>query len=181
MSPSKRIRQAPGLRPAAAPAATVAPAAPAAPAVYARAYTSREAAEVSEVPFFTIDYWGRTKFLVPTVAEGRGRGKGRQRMYSYGDLIRMRIARELREQKVSLETLRTIVQRLAPVSRELASAHFVLVGREVEIAGSRAKLMTILSRPRRRTFGVLLDLREILETVRENARQVAAVPRRVES
>jgi DNA-binding transcriptional MerR regulator len=176
MSPAKRIRQASGRRPAAAPRA-----APAAPAIAARAYTSREAAEVSEVPFFTIDYWGRTKFLVPTVAEGRGRGKGRQRMYSYGDLIRMRIARELREQKVSLETLRTIVQRLAPVSRDLASAQFVLVGREVEIAGSRAELMAILSRPRRRTFGVLLDLRDILETVRENARQLAAGPRRVES
>jgi DNA-binding transcriptional MerR regulator len=119
--------------------------------------------------------------LVPTVAEGRGRGKGRQRMYSYGDLIRMRIARELREQKVSLETLRTIVQRLAPVGRKLASAHFVLVGREVEVAGSKAELMAILSRPRRRTFGVLLDLREILETVRENARLVAAGPRRAES
>lgn len=165
MSPSNRIGQASRRRPAAVPSG--------------RAYTSREAAEVSEVPFFTIDYWGRTKFLVPTVAEGQGRGKGRQRMYSYGDLIRMRIARELREQRVSLETLRAIVQKLAAVSRELASAHFVLVGREVEIAGSRAGLMAILARPRRRTFGVLLDLRAVLETVRENARKLEAGPGRV--
>jgi DNA-binding transcriptional MerR regulator len=135
-----------------------------------RAYTSREAAEVSGVPFFTIDYWARTKFLVPSVAKGQGRGKGRQRMYSYDDLVRLRIARELREQKVSLETLRAIVQRLAGATGELAQARFVLVGREVETAKSTAALMAILRHPGRRTFGVLLDLRVLLKSVRESAR-----------
>ncbi len=139
-----------------------------------RAYTSREAAAISGVPFFTIDYWGRTKFLVPTVAKGAGRGKGRQRMYSYGDLIRLRIARELRDQRVSLETLRAIIHKLAGVSDQLTRARFVLVGREVEMAASAAALMAILKQPRRRTFGVVLDLRALLKRVRENARALAA-------
>lgn len=135
-----------------------------------RAYTSREAARVSGVPFFTVDYWDRTKFLQPTIAKGQGRGKGRQRMYSYGDIIRLRIARELREQRVSLETLRAMVRKLAGFTSELATAHYVMVGREVETARNSAELMTLLRRPGRRTFGVLLDLRALLETVRERAR-----------
>jgi DNA-binding transcriptional MerR regulator len=139
-----------------------------------RAYTSREAAEISGVPFFTIDYWGRTKFLSPTVAPGRGRGKGRQRMYSYGDVIRLRIARELRDQKVSLETLRTVVQKLASVEAELAAAHFVLVGRTVELAGSTAALLAILHRSGRPTFGVILDLRSLTRAVQARARELAA-------
>lgn len=134
-----------------------------------RAYTSHEAARISGVPFFTVDYWGRIKFLVPTVAKGQGRGKGRQRMYSYGDIVRLRIARELREQKVSLETLRVIAHRLAPVTAELATASYVLVGNQVETARTAAELVTILKRRGRRTFGVLLDLRVLLETVRERA------------
>lgn len=138
-----------------------------------RAYTSREAAEISGVPFFTIDYWGRTKFLSPTVAPGRGRGKGRQRMYSYGDVIRLRIARELREQKVSLETLRSVVQKLAGVEADLSRTHFVLVGRTVELAGSTAELLGILRRTGRPTFGVILDLRELTRTMRARARSLA--------
>jgi DNA-binding transcriptional MerR regulator len=135
-----------------------------------RAYTSREAAQVSGVPFFTIDYWGRTKFLEPTIAKGEGRGKGRQRMYSYADIIRLRIARELREQKVSLETLRAIIRKLGSIPGELSEAPFVVVGSEVEIARSTAELTALLRRPGQRTFGVLLDLRVLLKTVRDNAR-----------
>lgn len=147
------------------------------PDLPARAYTSREAAQVSGVPFFTIDYWGRTKFLVPTVAKGQGRGKGRQRMYSYGDLVRLRIARELREQRVSLETLRAIIQKLARVTNQLADAPFVVVGREVETAHDTAGLTAILRRSGRHTFGVVLDLRILLKTVRARSR---ALERRVQ-
>jgi DNA-binding transcriptional MerR regulator len=143
---------------------------PAAPTLPERAYTSREAARVSGVPFFTVDYWDRSKFLRPTIAKGDGRGKGRQRLYSYGDIILLRIARELREQKVSLETLRSIVRKLASGTSELATARYVIVGREVETAKNGAEMMTLLRRPGRRTFGVLLDLRALLETVRERAR-----------
>ncbi|HRC86019.1 MAG TPA: MerR family transcriptional regulator [Thermoanaerobaculia bacterium] len=141
-----------------------------------RAYTSREAAEVTGVPFFTIDYWGRTKFLEPTVAKGAGRGKGRQRMYSYGDLIRLRIARELREQNVSLETLRALIHKLGPVSQELSRARYVVVGEEVEIAESFAELTSLLRRPGRRTFGMLLDLGALLANVRSEARRLLASP-----
>lgn len=135
-----------------------------------KAYTSREAARLSGVPFFTVDYWDRSKFLRPTIAKGEGRGKGRQRMYSYGDIILLRIARELREQKVSLETLRSIVRKLAGCTNELALARYVLVGREVETAKNGTEMMTLLRRPGRRTFGVFLDLRTLLETVRERAK-----------
>ena len=141
----------------------------AAPVEPPRAYTSREAAEVSGVPFFTIDYWGRTKFLEPSVARGAGRGKGRQRMYSYGDLIRIRIARELRLQKVSLETLRAVIQKLRPLAPALSGAHFVLVGKNVELVKDLGDLNAILRRPGRETFGMLLDLRELVQTVRERA------------
>ena len=141
-----------------------------------RGYTSREAAHVSGVPFFTVDYWDRSKFLRPTIAKGGGRGKGRERLYSFGDIIRLRIARELREQKVSLETLRAIVRKLASCTSELATARYAVVGREVETANSLAELMATLRRPGRETFGVLLDLRTVLERVRERAQAIAEQP-----
>jgi DNA-binding transcriptional MerR regulator len=138
-------------------------------ALLSRAYTSREAAQASGVPFFTVDYWDRTRFLVPTVSAGKGRGKGRQRLYSFGDLMRLRIARELREQRVSLETLRAIVRKLAPATDRLASANWVLVGNRVETARTPAELAALLGRSRRKSFGVVLDLRTSLAAVRRRA------------
>ena len=142
-----------------------------------RSYTSREASRVSGVPFFTIDYWGRTRFLVPTIARGAGRGKGRQRLYSYGDVIRLRIARELREQKVSLQTLRTIVDKLAPFTDDLAASPFVVIGADVETATTSTELAAILKRRGRRVFGVVLDLRTLLGTVRAAALALDAAGR----
>jgi DNA-binding transcriptional MerR regulator len=139
----------------------------------ARAYTSREAAQASGVPFFTVDYWDRTRFLVPTVSPGKGRGKGRQRLYSYGDLVRLRIARELREQRVSLETLRAIVRKLAQATDRLAGAKWVLVGSQVETARTPAELAALLGRSGRKSFGVVLDLRGSLAMVRKRARALA--------
>jgi DNA-binding transcriptional MerR regulator len=139
-----------------------------------KAYTSREAARLSGVPFFTLDYWGRTKFLLPTIAPGAGRGKGRQRMYSYGDVLRLSIARELRDQKVSLETLRAIILQLAPVSHALPKVRFVLIGREVEMARTTAELLALVRRPGQRVFGILLDLRSLTKAVRDRARSLAA-------
>ncbi len=143
-----------------------------------RAYTSREAARLSGVPFFTIDYWDRTRFLVPTVSAGQGRGKGRERLYSYGDIVRLRIARELREQRVSLETLRAIVKKLAPATARLANASWVLVGSRVETARTIAELAAMLERPRRRSFGVLLDLRPLLAAIERRSEALASQRRR---
>lgn len=147
---------------------------PADPSPLDRSYTSREAELATGVPFFTIDYWGRTRFLVPTIARGAGRGRGRQRLYSYGDLIRMRIARELREQDVSLESLRAILAKLAIVDRQLAGTRFVVVGRTVELAATIDELTRLLERPGRPTFGVLLDLKPLLTKVQEGIQKIPA-------
>ena len=95
-------------------------------------------------------------------------------MYSYGDLIRLRIARELRAQKVSLETLRSILKKLAALGDELGRVRFALIGVEVETARTLAELTALLRRPGRSSFGVLLDLRKVIEAVSENALAVEA-------
>jgi DNA-binding transcriptional MerR regulator len=138
-----------------------------------RAFSSREAELVTGVPFFTIDYWGRTRFLMPTVDRGSGRGRGRQRLYSYGDLVRIRIARDLREQRVSLASLRSILAKLAAVDRQLAGTRFVMVTEGVEMARDLAELGKLLRRSQP-MFGILLDLRDLLQKVR---RGVAQLPR----
>lgn len=131
-------------------------------------FTSREAARISGVPFFTVDYWDRSKFLKPSIARSAGRGRGRGRLYSYPDILRLRIARELREQHVSLQTLRHVVKRLGEISEGLDTARYVFVAEKVEMVRDFAELTEIL-RTKARTFGFLLDLSEIQRGVAERA------------
>lgn len=131
-------------------------------------FTSREAARVSGVPFFTVDYWDRSKFLKPSIARSAGRGRGRGRLYSYADTLRLRIARELREQHVSLLTLRYVVKRLGERAEELVDARYVFVGRKIELARTFDEVTRILRAPGN-SFGFLLDLEEIQKGLAERA------------
>jgi DNA-binding transcriptional MerR regulator len=135
-------------------------------------YTSRQAARISGVPFFTVDYWDRSKFIKPSISPSAGRGRGRGRLYSYADLIRLRIARELREQQVSIQTLRHVVKRLGERAQDLVGAGYVFVGRQVELAEDFDGLVAILKKPGR-SFGFVLDLGGIKKGVAERARRAA--------
>jgi DNA-binding transcriptional MerR regulator len=137
----------------------------------AEGFTSREASRISGVPFFTVDYWDRSKFLKPSIARSAGRGKGRGRLYSYSDILRLRIARELREQHVSLQTLRHVVKRLGEIASGLDKARYVFVAEKVELVSDFAALSEVL-RSKARTFGFLLDLSEIQRGVAERAAKV---------
>lgn len=134
-------------------------------------FTSREAARISGVPFFTVDYWDRSKFLKPSIARSAGRGRGRGRLYSYADILRLRIARELREQHVSLQTLRHVVKRLGETAEGLDKARYVFVAERIELVADFAALTDVL-RSKARTFGFLLDLSEIQQGVAERAAKV---------
>jgi DNA-binding transcriptional MerR regulator len=141
-------------------------------------FTSMQAARISGVPFYTVDYWDRSRFLKPTVARGDGRGRGRERMYSYHDLLRLRIARELRDERVSLETLRRVVDKLGRHARDLVGARYVLVRHQVEVAATADELLAMLRATDRGTFGILLDLREATRAVAEAARKLRAAESR---
>jgi DNA-binding transcriptional MerR regulator len=138
----------------------------------ARRFSSMQAARISGVPFYTVDYWARSRFLLPTLARGEGRGRGRERFYSYHDVLRLRIARELRDEKVSLETLRRVVEKLGKHALELADARYVLVRRDVDLLQTPEALVALLSRPGKGTFGILLDLTDVARFVAERARKL---------
>ncbi len=140
-------------------------------AIVVDGFTSRDAARISGVPFFTVDYWDRSKFLKPSIAQSAGRGRGRGRLYSYSDILRLRIARELREQHVSLQTLRHVVKRLGEIAEGLDKARYVFVGEKVELVADFAELTKVL-RTRVRTFGFLLDLSDVQRGVAVRAAKV---------
>jgi MerR HTH family regulatory protein len=53
-------------------------------------FSAREAARIAGVPYASLDYWARTKLVVPSIADAKGTGT--ERRYSFNDLVALRVA-----------------------------------------------------------------------------------------
>jgi DNA-binding transcriptional MerR regulator len=80
-------------------------------AVTTDSFSTGDAVRITGVSFRNIDYWARTRFIVPSIAEAKGTGT--ERKYSFSDLLALRVARELREGRC--------VNPIAPPSRGLSA------------------------------------------------------------
>lgn len=139
----------------------------------ATAYTARQAAAISGVPYHTLDFWDRSDFINPSVAQAKGSGRGRERRYSFTDLVRLRVARELREQKIPLQALRGVMSTLRRERRDLSDSRLLAVGREVYLVESEERLVALLRRRDQAAFGFILDLRPLVREVERKAKKAA--------
>lgn len=133
-------------------------------------FTAGQAARLARVPYRTLDYWARSGFLVPSVQVAAGRGT--DRLYSFGDVIALRVASDLRSQGISLQALRKVVAWLRARGYEggLAEAgpYLVCDGQDVyERKGD--ELLSAMRRPGHVAFAFVLDLQHLVEEVRAAA------------
>lgn len=69
---------------------------------------ARKAAELTQIPHTTLDYWSRTGYYRAELVDGEGRGMFHGRRYSKDDLLRLVIVRKLRKMGFSLQGLRRV-------------------------------------------------------------------------
>ena len=88
-------------------------------------FLCKEAAEIVGVTYRQIDYWARTNLVRPSLATARG--SGTRRMYSYRDLLELRIIKKLLDAGIRLEKVRTAFEYLRKNSdQDIASANLVI-------------------------------------------------------
>jgi DNA-binding transcriptional MerR regulator len=139
-------------------------------------FSTGDAVRITGVSFRNIDYWARTKFIVPSIADARGTGT--ERKYSFSDLLALRVARELREAGVSTQSLRRIVDFLRTrkgLTNPLAHCHLIVTGSDVQVATSPEKVMSALLRPGQASLAFVFDL---ARTVHEMKRDIDASKRK---
>ena len=130
-------------------------------------FSTGEAVRISGVSFRNIDYWARTKFIVPSIAEAQGTGT--ERRYSFLDLLALRVARELREAGVSTQSLRRVVDFLRArkgLTNPLAECHLIVTGSDVQVATTPEKIMSALRRPGQTSFAFVFDLARTVDEMK---------------
>lgn len=71
-------------------------------------FTPKEVARIIGISYRQIQYWDSSGFVRPSY-----RRRGRFRSYTFGDLILLKVAKELRERGTSIQRLRVVIDSLA--------------------------------------------------------------------
>jgi DNA-binding transcriptional MerR regulator len=62
------------------------------------------------ITYRQLDYWARTRLLRPSLQDASGSGS--QRLYSFGDIVQLRVVKRLLDAGMSLKKIRTAMEIL---------------------------------------------------------------------
>jgi DNA-binding transcriptional MerR regulator len=95
------------------------------------------------ITYRQLDYWARTGLLRPSITDARG--SGTQRLYSYHDVLELKVIKRLLDAGVSLRQARRAVECLRDdLGGDMASANLVLAGSDAVLAHSEDQVINIL-------------------------------------
>jgi DNA-binding transcriptional MerR regulator len=96
------------------------------------------------ITYRQLDYWARTGLLQPSVASAKGSGS--RRIYSYSDVLELKVIKQLLDAGVSLQSARRAVECLRQdLESDLASANLVLTGSSSVLARSNGEVVDLLA------------------------------------
>jgi DNA-binding transcriptional MerR regulator len=105
-------------------------------------YRGPQVCTIVGITYRQLDYWARTDLLHPSITAARGSGS--QRMYSYTDLVQLKVIKRLLDAGVSLQAARRAIGCLRSGGDELASANLVVDDRHSVLAHSGEEIIDLL-------------------------------------
>jgi DNA-binding transcriptional MerR regulator len=139
-------------------------------------FSTAEAARLSGLTPRQLDHWARQGFLCPSVQEASGYGSCR--LYSFADIVKLRVAARLRGSGVGLARIRRCVEALkrldAGAGADLSQARLLVIGNRVLWARSDREVVDLLRE------GQLVLVFSLGDAIEETAGVVARWNRRTE-
>jgi len=119
-------------------------------------------------------HWDAKGLVKPSVRPASGRGS--QRLYSYEDLLALRVVRGLRDQGLPLQRVRKCVSYLRghmpDISQPLTFCRLVTDGQTVFLFEDQKTLIDTVKRPGQRAFLQMVDVAEFDRRIRERAMEL---------
>ncbi len=108
-------------------------------------YSARLAADVVGITYRQLDYWARTDLVAPALA--RATGSGSRRLYSYANLLELKVIKRLLDSGIKLEKVRSIFEYMrSELQEDISRANLVIDGANVVCARSEAEFIDVLQR-----------------------------------
>jgi len=78
-------------------------------------FTPKEIRELVDITYRQIQYWDKSRFIIPSY-----RRRGKYRLYTFGDLVLLKVAELLRKKGNSIQQLRTTISNLREMLRHIS-------------------------------------------------------------
>lgn len=128
-------------------------------------YRGAVAARAAGITYRQLDYWARTGLVEPTVRGAKGSGS--QRLYSFRDILVLKLVKRLLETGISLQQIRTAVDQLHETGVvDLAQTTLMSDGASVYLCTSNDQVIDLVHRGQG-VFGIFVGqvLREVESTL----------------
>ena len=137
------------------------------------AYDSKMASRIVGVSLRQIQYWDERGFVRPSVKPAQGRGT--KRLYSFHDLVCLKVVKDLAYHGISLQKIRRCLQPLrqyaVKAEQPLESVKYVTDGEKLfVITSDRKKILDAMERHFVLSLGIGNLVRELNGDVRRAAR-----------
>lgn len=124
-------------------------------------YRGAIAADAAGITYRQLDYWARTGLVEPTVRPAHGSGS--QRLYSFRDILVLKLVKRLLDTGISLQQIRVAIQQLHEAGvRDLTQTTLISDGASVYLCTSSDEVIDLLGRGQG-VFGIAVGkvLREV--------------------
>ena len=129
-------------------------------------FNSKAVSKITELSFRQVDYWDRTHFIKPSISDATGRGS--VRLYSFKDLIQLKVAKTLMDKGVSLQKIRkalTYLKKNMPeIEKPLSELRFLTDGETIFVLTKENKKIIDTLRSGQLVFSIALG--EIVESLK---------------
>ena len=113
------------------------------PQTHEQGFSSKSAAQIAGITYRQLDYWARRDIVRPSLT--RASGSGSRRLYSYRDLLELRVIKTLIDSGIKLQQVRKGLNYLRDQLGEgVASASLVISGSNSIVVNTEGELVELL-------------------------------------
>jgi DNA-binding transcriptional MerR regulator len=105
-------------------------------------YAAPDVTKIIGISYRQLDYWARTKLVVPSVKDAEGSGS--QRRYSFQDLLKLKVVKSLLDAGVSLQKIRQATDTLEGLDEPAHGTTLISDGDHVYAEASPDALLDLL-------------------------------------
>ena len=105
-------------------------------------YRGPRVCKIVGITYRQLDYWARTGLLRPSLVDARG--SGTQRLYSYRDVLELKVIKRLLDAGVNLQHTRRAIECVRESGGDLATANLVIGAEGTVLTRSGEEIIDLL-------------------------------------
>ncbi len=137
-------------------------------------YRGPQACKIVGITYRQLDYWARTALVVPSLQEAKG--SGTQRLYSFNDLLQLKVVKSLTDAGASLQKVRQAIDYVRDhLADDWARVTIATDGDRVYACTSDAEVIDLL-RSGQGVLGAIVDVHKVRDQLAGTLRRLRPVP-----